>query len=38
MNALEARLDRIRGAVAPRNHNARTIAALPATPAAPAGR
>jgi hypothetical protein len=32
MNDLEARLDRIRGAVAPRNHNARTIAALTSNP------
>lgn len=32
MNAVEARLDRIRGAVAPRSHNARTIAALTSNP------
>ncbi|HXP20914.1 MAG TPA: hypothetical protein VN840_14825 [Streptosporangiaceae bacterium] len=32
MNDLEARLDRIRGAAAPRNHNARTIAALTSNP------
>ncbi len=32
MNSTEARLDRIRGRVAPRNHNARTIAALASNP------
>ena len=32
MNDLEARLDHIRGAAAPRNHNARTIAALTSNP------
>jgi hypothetical protein len=32
VNSTEARLDRIRGAVAPRNHNARTIAALTSNP------
>lgn len=33
MNSTEARLDRIRGQIAPRNHNARTIAALSSNPA-----
>jgi hypothetical protein len=32
VNATEARLDRIRGPVPPRNHNARTIAALSSNP------
>ncbi len=32
MTSTEARLDQIRGAVAPRNHNARTIAALTSNP------
>jgi hypothetical protein len=32
VNDLEARLDHLRGAVAPRNHNARTIAALTSNP------
>src|SRR5580658_1022702 len=32
MNAVEARLDRIRGQVAPKSHNARTIAALTSNP------
>jgi len=32
VNELEARLDQIRGAIAPRNHNARTIAALTSNP------
>jgi hypothetical protein len=32
MNATEARLDRIRGTVAPKSHNARTIAALSSNP------
>src|SRR5258705_13686314 len=32
MDALVDRLDRIRGTVAPRNHNARTIAALTSNP------
>ncbi|MGH3126230.1 MAG: hypothetical protein ACRDND_35080, partial [Streptosporangiaceae bacterium] len=32
MNVTEARLDRIRGPVQPRNHNARTIAALARNP------
>lgn len=32
MDSTEARLDRIRGTVAPRNHNARTIAALTSNP------
>jgi len=32
VNDLEARLDHIRGAIAPRNHNARTIAALTSNP------
>ena len=32
MNSVEARLDQIRGAAAPRNHNARTLAALAANP------
>jgi len=32
VNDLEARLDRIRGNVAPRNHNARTVAALTSNP------
>lgn len=32
MNAVEARLDRIRGQVAPKAHNARTIAALTSNP------
>ena len=32
MNAVEVRLDRIRGRVAPKSHNARTIAALTSNP------
>ncbi len=32
MNAVEARLDHIRGTVAPKSHNARTIAALTSNP------
>ncbi len=32
MNAVEARLERIRGQVAPKSHNARTIAALTSNP------
>jgi hypothetical protein len=32
MNAVEARLDRIRGQVAPKGHNAQTIAALASNP------
>jgi hypothetical protein len=32
MNAVEARLDRIRGQAAPKSHNARTIAALTSNP------
>jgi len=32
MNAVEAQLDRIRGEVAPKSHNARTIAALTSNP------
>ncbi len=32
MNAVEARLDRIRGTIAPKSHNARTIAALTSNP------
>jgi hypothetical protein len=32
MNAVEARLDRIRGQVTPKSHNARTIAALTSNP------
>jgi hypothetical protein len=32
MNATEARLDHVRGAVAPKSHNARTIAALSSNP------
>src|SRR5260221_6019565 len=32
MNAVEARLDRIRGQVAPKSHNARTVAALTSNP------
>src|SRR5215472_186014 len=32
MNAVEARLDRVRGQVVPKSHNARTIAALTSNP------
>src|SRR5258708_38363552 len=32
MNAVEARLDHIRGSAAPKSHNARTIAALTSNP------
>jgi len=32
MNAVESRLDQIRGLVAPKSHNARTIAALTSNP------